>query len=69
MTRLLMFSVAALLAMASSALGEPYWITYEGNDLPENEGWNRSWGNDDGQYPRISQMECSRWYDTCMFPL
>ena len=50
MTRLLMFSVAALLAMSSSALGEPYWITYEGNDLPENEGWNRSWGNDDGQY-------------------
>ena len=27
---------AALLAHA-----EPYWIAYEGNDFPENEGWTR----------------------------
>jgi hypothetical protein len=24
-----------------AALGTPYWITYEGNDFPENEGWER----------------------------
>ena len=29
---------------------EQYWITYEGNDLPENEGWQRNWGNDDGAH-------------------
>lgn len=41
---------AALGALALPAGAEPYWITYEGNDLPENEGWNRYWGNADGEY-------------------
>jgi len=49
-TRLLFVVVAALGVLASTAGADEYWITYEGNDLPENEGWNRSWGNDDGEH-------------------
>jgi hypothetical protein len=30
-----------LCAFPASATAEPYWITYEGNDFPENEGWER----------------------------
>jgi hypothetical protein len=39
-----------LYAFPVSATAEPYWITYEGNDLPENEGWERHWGNDEGAH-------------------
>jgi len=46
MNKLLMFlltlSCAALLAGAARA--DSYWITYEGNDYPENEGWTRHTG-------------------------
>jgi len=45
MFRMLMFLAAVSYATAGIATAEPYWITYEGNDLPENEGWNRGWGN------------------------
>ena len=48
MTRLLTFTTAALIAMAPNVLGDPYWIGYEGNDFPENEGWRRIYGNEDG---------------------
>ncbi len=36
-------ATAALLVaiVPSVALAEPYWIAYEGNDYPENEGWTR----------------------------
>ena len=37
-------------ALLPAAQAEPYWISYEGNDLPENEGWTRYWGNNDGEY-------------------
>jgi hypothetical protein len=50
MNRLLMCLAVLSCAAASPALAEQYWITYEANDLPENEGWNRSWGNDDGEH-------------------
>jgi hypothetical protein len=49
MTRMLCLTIS-LLAAGGIASAEQYWITYEGNDLPENEGWNRSWGNDDGEH-------------------
>jgi hypothetical protein len=39
--RMLMFLVAALGVLAAPAGAEPFWITYEGNDFPENEGWER----------------------------
>lgn len=38
--------VSTLCAFTASATAEPYWITYEGNDLPENEGWERMWGDE-----------------------
>jgi hypothetical protein len=47
---LLMFVAAALGAWSSTAGAEPYWYAYEGNDLPENEGWERRWGNWDGSH-------------------
>jgi len=50
-TYYLLLSVwAALGGLASTAGAAPYWHTYEGNDLPENEGWTRYWGNQDGEY-------------------
>ena len=41
MFRRLMFLAGLTLVAVSTAAAEPYWITYEGNDLPENEGWTR----------------------------
>jgi hypothetical protein len=35
---LILFVVAAL---AQPAVAEQYWIAWEGNDFPENEGWER----------------------------
>ena len=39
--RILLFGAVALALLVSPAWGEPYWIAYEGNDFPENEGWVR----------------------------
>jgi hypothetical protein len=33
--------VVALLLAAPGAGAAPYWVSYEGNDYPENEGWTR----------------------------
>ena len=33
--------VTTLCAFTASATAEPYWYAYEGNDFPENEGWER----------------------------
>ena len=44
---LLLFLAAAL---SAPAVATPYTYTYEGNALPEDEGWERRWGNDDGAY-------------------
>jgi hypothetical protein len=38
---LLLFATAALGLLAAPAGAEEYWIAYEGNDFPENEGWKR----------------------------
>jgi hypothetical protein len=38
---LLLFTTAALGLLAAPAGAEQYWIAYEGNDFPENEGWER----------------------------
>jgi hypothetical protein len=50
MTRTGCCIVAALGMLVAQAGAAPYWITYEGNDFPENEGWTRYWGNWDGPY-------------------
>jgi hypothetical protein len=46
MVRIAVLIVA--LASAGAALGTPYWIAYEGNDFPENGGWLRMWGDEQG---------------------
>jgi hypothetical protein len=48
--------ISTLCAFTATATAEPYWIAYEGNDLPENKGWNRRWGNWEGP----QQGEASR---------
>ena len=39
---LLLFVAAAV---AKPAMAEQYWVAWEGNDYPENEGWER-WNHD-----------------------
>ncbi len=34
--------LSTIILLASVAGATPYWITWEGNDYPENEGWERS---------------------------
>ncbi|MEW6251637.1 MAG: hypothetical protein AB1716_13400 [Planctomycetota bacterium] len=43
-------ALAAVAAWAGSVRAEQYWIRWEGDDLPENQGWTRVWGNWQGQY-------------------
>jgi hypothetical protein len=50
MTRLRQVVVFAALATAATTRAAPYWIAWEGDDWPENQGWTRSWGNWEGQY-------------------
>jgi hypothetical protein len=38
---MLTFVCAVLGGWSSTAGAEPYWVAYEGNDFPENEGWTR----------------------------
>ena len=40
MTRIIV-SLMLLGCVVSTARADPYWIAYEGNDFPENEGWTR----------------------------
>ncbi len=44
--------VAALILAASSAQAAPYWVSWEGNDYPENEGWTRRNYGPDGPQAR-----------------
>ena len=46
MMRWLFVLVAVLGGLVMPAGAEEYWITYECNELPENEGWDRHWGKD-----------------------
>jgi hypothetical protein len=41
MTRLLIFTMALACAGFPVVTAEEYWIAYEGDDFPENEGWER----------------------------
>lgn len=38
----------ATLAVVSTATADKYWIAYEGNDLPENVGWDRHFSRENG---------------------
>jgi hypothetical protein len=42
MIRMLSLLLVCVLAV-SIASADEYWIAYEGNDFPENEGWTRIW--------------------------
>ncbi len=37
-------------ALGASSLADQYWISWDGTDWPENQGWTRIWGNWDGLY-------------------
>ena len=39
--RMLVLLMALSYATASVAIADPYWVAYEGDDFPENEGWTR----------------------------
>jgi len=44
-------TVALLVAIVpSTVLAEPYWIAYEGNEYPEDVGWRRTYGDENGPY-------------------
>jgi hypothetical protein len=58
-TRLLFVLAAALGVLVAPAGAEQYWIAYEGNDFPENEGWERTYG--DGNWP--PEDEPDRWLE------
>ncbi len=36
--------LSTIILLASAASATPYWIAWEGNDYPENEGWTRMHG-------------------------
>jgi len=51
--------ILLIVMVAGVATADQYWIAYEGNDFPENEGWERGYG--DGNYP--PQDEPDRWLE------
>lgn len=40
--------VCLILALTSTSAATPYWVAWEGNDYPENEGWERRHYRPDG---------------------
>jgi hypothetical protein len=59
MTRAHCCIAAALGMLVAQAGAAPYWITYEGNDFPENEGWTREYGDENGS----GQGGAERWIE------
>ena len=49
MTRLLCFAAVFALPV-SAASADEYWVSYEGNDFPENEGWTRTFSDKNGVF-------------------
>jgi len=56
---MLMFLAALSCAGFPVATAEEYWVAYEGNDFPENVGWERTYG--DGNWP--PEDEPDRWLE------
>lgn len=46
--RMLIFLVATLGVLVAPGGAEPYWIAYEADDFPENVGWRRIFGDENG---------------------
>ena len=49
MTRLLCFTMVCGLA-ATPGSADEYWVSYQGNDFPENEGWERTFSDKNGVF-------------------
>ncbi|MBN2446631.1 MAG: hypothetical protein JXO22_07895 [Phycisphaerae bacterium] len=48
------FLITCLVAMTNApANAAPYWVTYDGNDFPENEGWTHT----EGEPPALRWIE------------
>jgi len=62
---MLMFVMAALGVLVAQAGADEYWIAYEADDFPENDGWRRHFGNEDGPY----QGGAERWIEDGVFVL
>jgi hypothetical protein len=45
-----LIALVAALASGSVAFCTPYWIDWEGDNWPEAVGYERNWGNSQGQY-------------------
>jgi hypothetical protein len=46
--RILMLLLVPLGALITTARADQYWIAYEGNDFPEDVGWTRLYGDENG---------------------
>lgn len=44
----ILLMLAALALGAAAASGDTYWYAWEGDDYPENEGWFRAYGDENG---------------------
>jgi hypothetical protein len=40
--------ISVLASSAAAARATPFWVAYEGDDYPENEGWTRVFGDEHG---------------------
>ena len=47
---LLIFGALLLGTLTGVSQAEEYWYSYQGNDFPENEGWSRFYGDENGPY-------------------
>ncbi len=58
-----MIRIVCLVGILALGLGpasaDEYWIAYEGNDFPENEGWTRVYGDENGH----GQGGAERWIE------
>jgi hypothetical protein len=50
MHRIGILSALVALGLGASSLATPYWVAWEGDDYPENEGWQRNWGDYNGPF-------------------
>ncbi len=50
MRRCLLFGGLCAALLAAGAHGDPYWVAYEGDAMPEDVGWTRHWGDEFGSH-------------------
>jgi hypothetical protein len=52
MIRMIHTAAALLLMLIPAAVADEYWVSYQGNDYPENEGWTRQFSDENGVFGR-----------------